>query len=221
MLQQDGHVINPVPKRRQVDADDVDAIVEVGAELPLLNVGFEISCGGREDTDVELPRLRLPDPPDLSLLQRPEEFYLKSLRQLADLVQEQRPALCLLKQSRPVARSARERTLHMTEELGLQQILGNGATVDRDERTIGTSRRLVYEPRHEFFPRSTLTRDQDGGRMLCDPLRQFHGSLHSRARHDDVASPFLDPDFLPQPPDLRVLRAVLLGDPDSQQKRLR
>ena len=55
-------------------------------------------------------------------------------RGLADLVEEERSALRLLEEALLLLDGARERAALVAEELGLEEVLGHRAAVDRDER---------------------------------------------------------------------------------------
>ena len=62
---------------------------------------------------------------------------------MPDLVQKERPAVRLLESSAPHLLRAGERAALVAEELALEQLLGNGAAVDRQEAVIGASYNFV------------------------------------------------------------------------------
>ena len=76
------------------------------------------------------------DPPDRPLLEDAEELDLGPGRHLAHLVQEDRPAVGRLEHPPLVDDRARERALDVAEELALEQVLGKGGAVDRDEGVV-------------------------------------------------------------------------------------
>ena len=57
---------------------------------------------------------------------------------------------------------AGERPLHVTEQLALEQALGQRAAVDREERTFGARRQLVDVARDDFLTGSRLALDEHG-----------------------------------------------------------
>ena len=79
-------------------------------------------------------RVGAADGADLLLLQHAQELHLQAHRHVADLVEQQRAAVRRLEQALVGAMRARERAFLVTEELGLEQVLGHRAAVDRDER---------------------------------------------------------------------------------------
>ena len=78
-----------------------------------------------------------------------------------------------------------ERAARVAEQLALEQRLGDGAAVDRDERP-GRARRLVVdEPRDPLLARAALAGDEHGGVDLGHPARQVHDLPHRAALGDD------------------------------------
>ena len=74
------------------------------------------------------------DPDDDPLLERAQQLHLQRERHLADLVEEQRAAVGRLELALLVGDRAGEGALHVAEQLALEQVLGDGAAVDGDER---------------------------------------------------------------------------------------
>ena len=93
-------VLGPLAKRRDADGDDVQAIEEVFAEAPGLHVGGEVAVGRGDEAHVD----RLGAPAHLlhlARLQRAQDLRLDRQRQLADLVDEERPLVGLLEVALP------------------------------------------------------------------------------------------------------------------------
>src|SRR2546422_7900626 len=90
---QQGDVLASFPEGRQLDRDDVEAIEEILAQDVLLHGLLEIAVRRRDQADIDLHVLRFADAPDLSLLDRPEQLDLERLRDLGDLVEEERAAV--------------------------------------------------------------------------------------------------------------------------------
>ena len=89
-LRDDEHVVAALAQRRQVDVDDVEAVVEVLAEAARADLLLEDAVGRGDDADVDLLGLAVADAEDDALLQRAQELHLQVERQLADLVEEER-----------------------------------------------------------------------------------------------------------------------------------
>ena len=137
------------------------------------------------DAHVDPPALVLAHAPDLPLLQRAQQLDLHAGRDLADFVEQQRPAVGRLEQARAVLRRAGERAARVAEELALEQGLGDGAAVDRDERPRRARGLLVDQPRDPLLARSALAGDEHGGIDLGHPARHVHQLPHGGALGDD------------------------------------
>ena len=127
----------PLAQRRQPHLDDVEPIVEILAEAACLHLRGEIPVGRSEHADVDARGARIADAPDLALLQHAEQRGLDGRRKLADLVEQQRPAVRLLEETALRRARVGERSLGVAEELALDQRRGNGTAVDRHERALG------------------------------------------------------------------------------------
>ena len=121
-------------ERGQMDAHDVDAIVQVGAELPVGDVGLEIARRRGDDAHVDGARGIVADAAHFALLQRAQQLHLQRHGEVAELVEEQRSLVRLLEQPLPLGGRAGECALGVAEQLTLEQRLGDRRAVHRDER---------------------------------------------------------------------------------------
>ena len=86
-------VVATVRERRHLQFDDVEPVIEVFTETALPD-GFPERCvGRRNDPDVHLAGLAGPEPLELAGLQHAQQLGLPGQGQIADLVEEQRPAV--------------------------------------------------------------------------------------------------------------------------------
>src|SRR5439155_1208759 len=99
------------------NAWNVEAIVEVLAEPPRLDLGVEVAVRRRQDACVHGDCPVAAEPGDLPLLDHPQQLGLRGRRQLADLVQEQRPARGGLEGSLAERVRARKGAALVTEQL--------------------------------------------------------------------------------------------------------
>ena len=102
-------------------------------------------------------------------------------RQLGDLVEEDRALVGAAEEAERIGHGARERAAHVPEELRLEQVAGDRAAVDRDERALRARRQAMNRRRHELLARAALAFDEHRrvrDRDLADDL--LH-ALHRRA----------------------------------------
>ena len=121
-------------KRRQLHGHDREAMIEILAESPGANRGGQVLARRREHPRVGRLGARAAKPPDRTILERLEQLDLQRVRHQPDLVEEDRAAMSDLKQARLGLLRVGERAALESEELGLEQRVGNRRTVDVDER---------------------------------------------------------------------------------------
>ncbi len=101
-----------------------------------------------------------------------------SARDLADLVEEERAAVGLLEAADPALVGAGERALLVTEELALEERLGERGAVERDERLLRARPELVDRARELALARAALARDEHGrarrGDLPSDAINLLH-----------------------------------------------
>src|SRR5262245_12460643 len=100
---------------------------------------------------------------ELAELKHAQELGLRGQRQLADLVEEQRPAPRELEPALLARVRAGERAALVTEQLRLEQRLGQGGAVDLDERHRPARRVVMNRMRDELLARAGLAAQERGG----------------------------------------------------------
>ena len=141
-----------------------------------------------DDADVDLLGLAVADAEDDALLQRAQELHLEVQRQLADLVEEERALVGAWNLPGAARDRAGEGALHVAEELALDEVLGDGAAVDGDERARSrgcerrwSSRAMSSLPVPVSPVMSTLMS------VVGDLLQLAEHLHHRRADADDLA----------------------------------
>jgi len=131
---EDRDILAPLPQRWQMDAQDIQAIEQIAAEGPLLHLLAHRPIRRGDDAHVDADRRGAAEPHELPLLEHAEQLHLRPDRDLPDLVEEDRAAVCQLEATQPPLRGARERALLVAKELTLEQRLRKRADVDGDKR---------------------------------------------------------------------------------------
>src|SRR5262249_26477136 len=88
----------------------------------------------------------------------------KTLRQETNLVEEEHPAVGRLEQASLGVARVGERTALEPEELGFEERLGNGGTVNIDQRPCRPGAPPVYRGGEQTLAGTSLAEDQNGGR---------------------------------------------------------
>src|SRR5262249_38558163 len=145
VLEQGDDVVRPLAQRRQMDRKDVKAVVEVFSEPTGGDRRLEIAVRRRDDPRLGPLHGRSAQPLELTFLQDPQELRLDRPAHLADLVEEEHAPSRLLDPPGARDESAGERALLVTEQLRLEELLGERGAVERDERAVLPRRRRVEE----------------------------------------------------------------------------
>ena len=107
----------PLAKGRDADLDHIEAVVEILSELAVAEGNFEVPVGRSDDPGIRPDDLAPSHAGEFRILEHMEEFGLKAGRQLANLVQEERPFLGEFEFAQLSPIGAGERALLVAEQL--------------------------------------------------------------------------------------------------------
>jgi hypothetical protein len=142
----------------------------------------ERPVGCRDHSHIDSAGSILPDPADLAILKDSEQLGLRSRRELADFIQEERAPVRRFEQTGALGHGTRERASRVAKQLRLDELVGEGRAVDRAHRPVRTSAEPVDRASHQLLSAAALARDQYGERGVRHPADDVTQFLH------DVAS---------------------------------
>ena len=195
MDRQERDVFTPVAERRHGDVHDVEAIEQVQPEPPGIHLLAKGAIGRRHDSDVYSPRDILADAPQLAVLNDTQHLCLSTRRQLADLVEEQCSAMRFFKDTSSIADSPGERTAGVTEELRLDQVVGERRAVQRAERLVAAHAPAVDGPRHQLLSAPAFAVDQHAERSSRRSRDALPKGGHHRRHAEQFAGPLVGPQL--------------------------
>ena len=214
VAREDRDVLGPLAQRRDAELHDVEPVVEILAEPARAHELLQVAVGRREDAHVHVPHPLLAHRPHLALLQDAQELRLRRRRELAHLVEQERPAVRLAEEPGSRAHRAGEGALRVPEELRLGELRRQRRAVEADERAIRAARGADDGLGDALLAGAALSGDEHGHVARRDP-RDEHGEPphrlrgeHHRAREDELA---LEPFVLVREPD-RLERAAHDGE---------
>jgi hypothetical protein len=117
----------------------------------------------------------------VALLQHPQELCLHLRRHVADLVQEQGPAVRPLELTPPQLRGSRERTRLVPEEFAFDQAFGNRGAVEFLERSDGSGGAGMNRSGDQLLACTPLSEDQNLRIRACRQLDLLAKPFHARA----------------------------------------
>ena len=124
------------------------------------------------------------DPLDDAFLEEAQQLDLERQRDVAHLIEEQRPALRQFDLADVRLDRAGERAALVAEQLGLEQVLGDGGAIDRDELALAPAL-LVHGPGEQLLAGAASPQEHHGhvgGRHALDGLGDLQ---HLRRGADD------------------------------------
>ena len=135
-----GHVVAVLAQGRDDELHHRQAVVEILPEPAGADLRLEVAVRGRDHPHVDLLDARGADGLDLALLQDAEELRLEPDGELANLVEDEGPAVGLREEAAPGLRRAGERAARVAEQLGLGELLRDRAAVEAHERAVRARR---------------------------------------------------------------------------------
>ena len=118
---------------------------------------------------------------DHALLEHAQQLRLHGERDLRDLVEQQRSAVGRLEAPFALSHGAREGAALVTEQLRLDERLGERRAVDRDERRALARATRVERVRDQLLAGAALAADEHGRIALRDGVDALDELLHRRA----------------------------------------
>src|SRR5437660_6969472 len=159
---QDWDLLPPFAEGRHVDLHDVQAIVEILAELAAAQGELQVSIGRGHDPGVDHDGLAAADSRKLQVLHDVQQFRLEGEGEFADLVQVDGSAVRQLEHPQLSPGGPGEGAFFVAKERGFQEPSGEGGTVHPDERPVRPRGRRVDGARHEVLADPALPAEEDG-----------------------------------------------------------
>jgi hypothetical protein len=165
---------------------------------------LKIAIGRGDDADLGTQHARAAEPHELAFLEDAQQLRLNGRRHFPDFVEEQHAAAGLLDTTGLVGHRSCERAALVPEQLGLEQLIRQRRAVDRHERSLAPSRRMVNESRDHFLARARLAGEQDGRFGLGDARRLREHVFPSTRTADDATMTAACFELARQRGDLRL-----------------
>ena len=127
------NVLAPLAQGGHAQLHHIQPVEQIAPEPAGGGLGAQIAIGGRNDVHVDVDRCDRAHALDFAGFEHAQQLGLHRLRQLADLVEEQRSAVRDFEQSRLVVGRAGECAARVSEQLALEKRLDDSRAVDRDE----------------------------------------------------------------------------------------
>ena len=156
-------------ERRQIDLNHVDAEVKVLAEAAFLDGRFQVAVrGGQHARTSNAISFSPPTGRTLAFLQGPQQLGLHGQRHLADLVEKQRAAFGLQKQSLRSAAGVGERAFDVPEKFAFQERVRQRRAIHGDERLLAAAAAAVQRLGDKLLAGAAFAHDEHRGVGIGD-----------------------------------------------------
>ena len=172
-LHQQGNVVAPFLERRQFDGKYVEAKKQVFPKTSGANFFAQIDIAGGHHPYIDGDGLDAAHALDDPLLKRPEQFALCDKTQRRNLIEKQRAAVGTLKTSRPRRGGTGVGTTLYAKQLGLDQRVGDGCAIERNERRVPARADFVQRLRKQLLANAGSTGKQHGCLRRRDTRNQM------------------------------------------------
>ena len=143
-------------QRRDMQREHAQAVQQIFPKAPRSDVAHQVPVGGGNQPDVDRDLVAPPQAAERLGLEHLEEFGLQLGRQLADLIQEDAPAVGELEESLAALLGVGEGTVLVAEQFGVEERRRQPAAVHLDERPSGARAQLVDQARQPALPGAAL-----------------------------------------------------------------
>ena len=127
------NVLTPLAQGGHAQLHHIQPVEQIAPEPAGGGLAAQIAVGRRNDVHVDVRWRDRAHPLDFAGFEHAQQFGLHGLRQLADLVKEERSAVRDFEQSRLVVGRSGECAARVPEQLALEERLDHRRAVDRDE----------------------------------------------------------------------------------------
>ena len=169
-----------------MDADDVEPVEEILAELAGGDGLFEGFIGGGDDADIDFDGLIAADAFESAGLENAEDLGLGGGGHVADFVQEKGATIALLKFADALHGGAGEGAAFVTEEFAFEELFGDGGAIDSEERLGAAIRVVINGAGDKFFAGAAFAGDESGGIGGGQLTDNFEHLLHALATANDA-----------------------------------
>ena len=207
------------------DGEDVEAVIEVRAELLLGGEGAQVAIGGGDQAEFRGQGARVAEALELAVLEDAQELGLELERQVGDFIEEQRAFVSQLDAAQALVEGSGEGAFFVAEHFAFEQTGGNGRAVEFHEGALAAPAELMKGAGDQFLAGAGFALDQDGGIGGRGGLDLLQHVAQRGAGADDFAKAVLAADFffevhlfaldaLAQGVDLLESQGVFDGDGD-------
>src|SRR5260370_14451809 len=156
MSRENGDVFLAVAQRRHEERNYIQAIKQILTKGAARDFLLEVFGGGGEDASIHGEGLAGAYRLEALFFEDAQNFGLRAQAHVSDFVEEERAAVGFLEFSYFVIRRAGEAAFHVAEQLGFNQLLGNGGAADFHNKAFAPQAGRVQGASRKLLARAAL-----------------------------------------------------------------
>ena len=172
------------------DGDCAEPVVQILAELALLDGIHEVDIRCGYDSDIGFKDLRGADTDEFAGLKHPQELGLGCKREFSDFIEEESAPVGLLEISATHLDGPGEGALFMSKKFRVDSAFRDGSAVDGEVLSCPPEAELVYYVGDILLSYSALSGDENGQVRGCDGDGDFQRPVEGRVVSDYVEAVF-------------------------------
>src|SRR5210317_969853 len=133
MVGQQGNVVPAFPQGRQVNLDNLEAIIQILAKLTIGYFIWQDLVRGSDNAHINLDRGGIANTLKFHGFESPQQTQLHARRDVAYFIEKKSAAVRALKAADLVPERPGKSSLYMSKEFTFQEILGKRCAVDLDQ----------------------------------------------------------------------------------------
>ncbi len=126
-------------------------MIQIGAELSLMNRLFKGNIGGGNNAHIDLLAGFTAHRLNMTIFKDTQQFALHLQRHFTNFIQKKGTMLCLFKMAAVAANCASKGPLFVAEKFRFEQLLTNCAAIDRGKRSLAALTALMQSPGNQLL----------------------------------------------------------------------
>ena len=197
MFAQQRDIAETFAQRRKLYRDNVDSVVKIFAEAPSPGHLLKIVVGGADQTKIDLAQRAAAEPLDHVVLEYAEEFGLEGQGKGGDFIEEESAAVGQFNLARAGFGGPGESAALAAEELGLDEVLGQGSAVQANVWLVCAGAESHDGASNQLFSRAAFAADQNIDIASGDLLDGIVDGTHRFASADEILESAVFKGLLP------------------------
>ncbi len=181
------NLFTTLSERGDVDRHGVEPKEQIAPKASLLTHRLQIAMGGSDHPRIDRQLFARANTREPFCFEHAQQRHLGRLWKLPDLVEQDATAIRRFENALLLLARSRKSPFFVTKQRALDELRGNGAAVDTDERLVAPGAALVDRLGYNLFATTRFALEQDRNLRTGNPVDRAKDPFHGFAQHDSTA----------------------------------